>query len=258
MQVTLTVQGTLLKVKTTGDQPPQEEPSRRGEVCGFSKKSRKRLLELFARLTPRKKTTFITLTYPKEFPDAKQAKSHLRAFFERLRRHSQSACGVWRLEFQKRGAPHFHILLWGMEFVPKETIQAWWGEIIDYENPFTRIELIRSNRKVMSYVAKYVAKPTSESEAGEASGFNITPYLHAGRVWGCFREDLFPYDEEITAEAEMEPDAFLALREVAKTIYPNLYDEYPMSGFTLFMDNPMDFCKIAMEFALTHGCINAS
>lgn len=253
MKVTLSVQGTLLKVKTTSEQPPPDKTARRGAVCGFSKKSRKRLLELCARLMPVKKTVFITLTYPQEFPDAKTAKKHLRAFMERIRRRCETASGVWRLEFQKRGAPHFHILLWNCSFIPKEEIQQMWADIIDYATPFTRIELIRSNRKVMSYVAKYVAKPTSDSEGESERGFNITPYLHAGRVWGIFNGDYLPYDVESTATQEMEPEAFLALREIAKGIYPNLYDEYPMSGFTLFMDDPMDFVRQAFAFADAYG-----
>lgn len=241
MLVNVIMQGTLLKVKTSGHQPPPHEPPQRGEVSGFSKKSRKRLLELFASLEPIKKSVFITLTYPKEFPDVKTAKSHLRAFLERIRRLSASACGVWRLEFQKRGAPHFHLIMWRLPFIKKEDIQAWWGEIIGASSPFTRIELILNNKKLMSYCAKYIAKPTTTEELEGECGFNLNPYLHAGRVWGCFRKELFPFAEPITAEIEMEPEIFLALREVAKTIYPKLYDEYPYTGFTLFMADPIKF-----------------
>jgi len=252
-KIVIESQGSLLKVKTTGGAAPDHEYAKRGEVVGFSKKSRKRLLELFASLKPVKKTTFITLTYPQEFPDARKSKCHLRAFLERLRRNSNTASGVWRLEFQKRGAPHFHLILFGCDFIPKEAIQTWWAEIIDYPHPFTRIELILSHRKVMSYVAKYVAKPTSESEEGGDGGFNIVPYLHAGRVWGCFRKELFPFDEKYTVESEVDEDVWFGMREVAKQIYPNLFDMYPNSGFTLFMEAPETFIDQVLQWFEENG-----
>lgn len=250
--------------------PPNTEPPKRGKVTGFSRKSRKNLLELFASLKPQKKTVFITLTYPAKFPDPKTAKAHLRAFIERLRRLSDTACGVWRLEFQKRGAPHFHLLMWGLPFIAKEDIQKMWGDIIDHAKPFTRIELILTSRKVMMYVSKYVAKAAAPKAQ---CGFNNEPYPHAsdsaavdgepdasldtssqyqsdpdsalyadaGRVWGCFRKEIFPFDEEIITEVEIEPSQFFALRAVAKAVFPGLNDEYPMTGFTLFVSDAYEW-----------------
>src|SRR5512146_128055 len=54
--------------------------------------------------------SMITLTYPNEFPvSGKVCKQHLDAMLKALKRK----CGdglqyLWFLEFQKRGAPHFH------------------------------------------------------------------------------------------------------------------------------------------------------
>lgn len=276
MKTILKVQGQLVKVKTPKLPKENYEPPKRGKVTGFSRKSRKRLLELFASLKPQKKTVFITLTYPATFPDAKAAKAHLRAFLERLRRLSDTACGVWRLEFQKRGAPHFHLIMWNLPFIAKETIQQMWGEIIDHAKPFTRIELILTSRKVMSYVSKYVAKATALKAQ---RGFNHEPYPHAGasaaengepdasqetgsqfesdpnsdlyesagRVWGCFNKDLFPFDEPVEIEIEMKPAQFLALRAVAKACFPGLNDEYPFTGFSLFVNDAYEWIDTLQE-----------
>jgi hypothetical protein len=55
---------------------------------------------------------FVTLTYPGEYPgDGRLVKGHLRAFRERWERHYGSVEGVWKMEFQRRGAPHFHLAM---------------------------------------------------------------------------------------------------------------------------------------------------
>jgi hypothetical protein len=57
----------------------------------------------------------VTLTYPGEWlsvaPNGRAAKAHLRALQLRWRRRwGAPLVGIWKLEFQRRGAPHFHIL----------------------------------------------------------------------------------------------------------------------------------------------------
>lgn len=84
----------------------------RGDVHEFSRKSRQRLAFIAAN-TDVKFLTMITLTYPGEYStDGRQVKANLKAFLEWLTRdlgHRPSY--LWFIEFQERGAPHFHILL---------------------------------------------------------------------------------------------------------------------------------------------------
>jgi len=187
--------------------------SKRGQVLTFSRKSRKRILEKCARLDLRgvikfKPIIFVTLTYAAYFPTPAIAKNHLRAFLERIRRLSPNTSGVWRLELQERGAPHFHVIFFGLPYIPKAELQAMWGDIIgieywDYSQafpraPMTRIEAISNARRAMAYISKYVAKEINPS------GFNNLPYLHAlvhspekapklGRVWGVFNGKCLPF-----------------------------------------------------------------
>lgn len=231
MDVRISTQGSLLKVKVPKTEHNNKGGGIRGEVSGFSPKSRKRLLELFATLDLKKGCVFITLTYPAHYPNAKRAKNDLRAFFERLRRLQPQCAAIWRLEFQERGAPHFHLLVFNLPFLPKEEIQRWWSEIIDYDRPFTRIELIRDSKKSIGYVAKYVAKPTPEVN----SGFNYETYLHAGRTWGCFQKSKLPFGERTAITADLDSDTLWLLKEAAKTVYPALPDWQLTAGFTLFL-----------------------
>jgi len=54
--------------------------------------------------------SMLTLTYPAEFPmNGRKVKCHLESFSAAYR-STFTGRAVWWLEFQKRGAPHFHIL----------------------------------------------------------------------------------------------------------------------------------------------------
>jgi len=119
---------------------------------------------------------FLTLTYPQWYPSPKRAKDHLRAFLERLRRKlpDNKIWAVWKIEPQQRGAPHFHLMIFGLPFISKETIANWWAEVLQVvENPFTRIEAMSSRNQTLHYVSKYVSKDA------DFSGFNPPTKPHA-------------------------------------------------------------------------------
>ena len=90
---------------------PEAEGRRKGEtIKEFSHQSRYRLY-LLIRNCGIVFYSMITVTYPMEFPsDGKLVKKHLHQFCVWLRKTFYGIRGVWFLEFQMRGAPHFHII----------------------------------------------------------------------------------------------------------------------------------------------------
>lgn len=97
-----------------------DEPE--GIIRGWSARSRARMvatmaeLDLAPLLWAEGEPAMVTLTYPGDWetvaPDGPTAKAHLRAFFERYKRAwGENWRGIWKLEFQRRGAPHFHLLM---------------------------------------------------------------------------------------------------------------------------------------------------
>lgn len=202
-----------LKVYSPASHKPHRTASTRGKVTTFTKRSRKRLIEKFNRLDIKHRPVFITLTYPAVYPHPRRAKSDLRCLLKRISRHYPDAImsGIWRMEFQQRGAPHFHIIVFGMPFLMKETLQQMWSDVIhdDTGKVFTRIEQVKGVRHMMAYVSKYVAK------VSPGGGFNYVPYLSSpenddtdndtdndndgeggesiGRWWGVWNEDNLPY-----------------------------------------------------------------
>jgi hypothetical protein len=90
----------------------------RDRVRGFSRTSRRNLLTRLASINRgafkafRGRILFVTLTYPKQYPeDPELCKRHLKALRKRLQRKFKSFAAFWRLGIQKRGAWHFHLLL---------------------------------------------------------------------------------------------------------------------------------------------------
>jgi hypothetical protein len=79
-----------------------------------------------------------TLTYPGDWetvvPDAETAKKHLRAFQKRYERaFGEKLTAIWKMEFQRRGAVHFHVFM-NMRIQKKE-FEKWlsltWTEIVN-------------------------------------------------------------------------------------------------------------------------------
>jgi hypothetical protein len=86
----------------------------RGKIRKFSKSSQKRLARIISNNAERFRY-FFTVTYRMNHRDCKISKAHIDRFLTRFRKACGSIVGyVWVLEFQKRGAVHFHI--WFDEF----------------------------------------------------------------------------------------------------------------------------------------------
>lgn len=177
-QVRVAAQGHLYKVRVCRQDAGRTGGGIRGLVEGFSRGSRKRLLELMSRLDfqylPGGLCVYVTVTYPADYPSDRYAKRHhMRAFFERVRRRwRSSAAGIWRMEHQGRGAPHFHILLWGVPPIAVELLRSWWAGIIGYLGPYelqVDSQVLTDWRQVMSYVGKYVAKVVAEISSPAAT-----------------------------------------------------------------------------------------
>lgn len=231
------------------DQKPVR--GKRGSVSTFSRASRTRLFDLFHRLDIKRKPIFVTLTYGKEYPDARTAKNHLRTLLERIRRRmdGMEVSAVWRLEFQERGAPHFHIIFFDLPYIDKLTWQYWWEEITGTPEPFTRVERVRSHKQIMAYVSKYVAK----LDPAEKTGFISLTYLHAyqqkygdviGRVWGVFQRQHLPYAERFVYERELNMAEYAKFHACAIAAYPPIA-EYLSLGFRLYVPDALRWKQIA-------------
>lgn len=158
----------------------------RGQVQGFSFRSRSRLMAKISQLRKHHMPLFVTLTYPDQYPvEWEEFKADLHRFMVALTKKYPKAGLIWKLEFQKRGAAHYHCMVWGVELeVAQDYIPKLWHKIAGHKDEnhllFHQgklagsrqcVEAVRSWHGVKSYASKYLAKLDERTE-------------RTGRFWG--------------------------------------------------------------------------
>lgn len=177
-------------VRRTGGRRNHDPPPR-GDVVHFSYKARQRLAFVAAN-TPVRFLTMITLTYPSEYSnDGLAVKRHFREFLQFCRRDLGTPFYLWFLEFQRRGAPHLHLLLdWplprsrqAVQAVRFRVASTWYRIVGSGDEKHlaagTRTERLRSSEGGARYAVKYACKMRQK----------VVPvqYQNVGRFWGCSR-----------------------------------------------------------------------
>jgi len=174
--------------------PPYPNRQRvRGEVREFSADSRARLNWVATQADVEWKS-MITLTYAKHYPKKfKDFKADLNYFLVAMRRRLVPVKYLWFMEFQSRGAVHFHILL------TKPPVRAHWeylspkwcgcvigwggkAEWARWFNSFNRGKFwIEADKPggLARYASKYALKIDQKKLPDSITG--------AGRFWGCSR-----------------------------------------------------------------------
>lgn len=159
----------------------------RGEITEWSDSSRRNFRNTLARIDPARMVDSldVTLTYPGDWrayvQDGQQAKRQLRQFAHRWAYAYGWPAWVWKLEFQRRGAPHFHLWVSKPPEVPLEAIrvfvaEAWW-EVV-HDRPIedapkvdqahllagTAVAKVRSTLGFSSYFAGYLGSKKADQE----------------------------------------------------------------------------------------------
>lgn len=185
----------------------------RQAITGFSGRSRNGLLHLVnsfdRRVLEPSWFRFVTLTYPEAYPGVRSAKRDLDTLLKRFFREFGPRGLLWKLEPQRRGAPHFHllVLMGRVEDLPGET-EWWanaWADVVGSEDPNHRrwhlgqlgagnvpcVALPREWNGVLSYVGKYLGKTFEGCSTDLPVGWD-----RPGRFWGVRHRALLPVDVE--------------------------------------------------------------
>jgi hypothetical protein len=241
--------------------------AKRGRIREFSTRSRLGLQLLAANLQAvvKKPDLMVTLTYPAEWrsvttdftcccesaegcsdvpcicdfsPSGKVAKRHLDLFQKRMTRYLKTfgvsgwGC-LWFLEFQKRGAPHFHLLFFGFGFklFDLAVFQKWlsqsWADIVSHAdsaefqkhlNAGTKAEWCRKEH--FGYALKYASKLEQKSVPFE--------FADIGRFWGCWNSPLgAPVVRSLYIAAH-------TLRNIGEALFPLICKHSPQFAIKLF------------------------
>lgn len=178
---------------------------KRADIALFSKKSLYRMLFLVRESTI-EFLSLLTLTYPNPFLfTGQEVKKHLNAVLTWLRRQVDISY-VWFLEFQQRGAPHYHVLLSERPYKAiREDLAHRWSKIVGkgaeeqhkvyqvHKHPASW-EDIRHPDGAARYVAKYAAKQ-DQKDVPEW-------YQGVGRFWAASLDVRRSIPDPVTVEIE--------------------------------------------------------
>jgi hypothetical protein len=160
--------------------------AKRGNVIGFSSRASRRLRWAIEN-TPQllsEGALFVSLTYPSVYPkDGREVKRHLDIFGKRCIRIK--AFFAWVLEYQSRGAPHFHLLARFPESWEIAQTREWiarnWFEVVascdeKHLQAGTSVEVARNRNGVGFYLSGYLGKESQKTVPEDVT--------LPGRMWG--------------------------------------------------------------------------
>lgn len=165
----------------------------RGKVgASWSQQSRVRMIKTNEAVDWEKLGTllFVSLTYHYCPSTGAEAKRHLMAFKRRFERRYGLAQASWKLEFQRRGVPHFHLLMKCPEGETNVSMREWiaqaWWEVCgkqsdEHLTAGTEVDYWRSERSPGGYFAKYGTAKGKEYQNNAPEGWA------PGRWWGLWR-----------------------------------------------------------------------
>ena len=100
---------------------------------------------------------FLTLTFSDNMTNVKECNVFFKAFIRKLKnKYNKNLKYLAVIEFQKRGAVHYHVLL-NIPFVPHKELQDLWG------NGFVFINAINHVDNIGAYILKYITKDNNDS-----------------------------------------------------------------------------------------------
>ena len=186
-------------------------------ITEWSRKSRAAMCRTFAELdyTPLvecgRVPGMVTLTYPGDWesvaPDGASVKHHMMLWRKRFQREwGEPARYIWKLEFQRRGAPHIHLWMAPPYGVGRSgrTFRDWlsqeWADVVAHPDPEQRARHLLAGTAVdilnglracdPKRLAIYFTKHSSPNKLGNKEYQHIVPEAWRqpgrgpGRFWG--------------------------------------------------------------------------
>lgn len=111
---------------------------------------------------------FITLTFKENITDLKSANYEFKKFKQRLEYEiGYKLQYLAVIEFQKRGAIHYHVIMFNCPYVKNKDLNSIWG------NGYVKINKINHVDNVGAYITKYMTKDSNDNRLiGEKMWFS--------------------------------------------------------------------------------------
>ena len=140
---------------------------------------------------------FCTLTYKDNMQDLEKSRKHLQYFFQKLHKDYSNLKYLWVMEYQERGAIHFHILL-NINLPIKHLNGRKSKEHKELENNFNKkywsrgfidLKVLDDNYQAGRYIATYLVKDLLELDLEGYRVYSYSKNLNKPRVSKIFIPD---------------------------------------------------------------------
>jgi len=207
------------------------------KITHFSTNSRRKLSKHLCRIRfdQYKHRLFCTFTFHDVWPKNQTGlKNILDKFSKRLNRLYDEVAFVWKLEYQKRGAPHMHYFVLIKKYMgykerqnfARDIKKAWTESVGDTDREFIQMSVdireVANNHKTANYLTKYIAKVDG-----------LVPEHHFGRFWAIsnnLNENpliVLPVTEDFYFNAK---NRFLGFLKQKYKLDENQYDRIAMNN----------------------------
>ena len=213
------------------------------EITHWSRKSRANMCRSLAEYdyTPivarGRIPAMVTLTYPGDWevvaPRGRDVKRHLANWRKRFEREwAEKLCFIWKLEFQRRGAPHFHLWMTPPTTAGRSGLmfRQWcshaWADVVDHPDDEQRRLHVLAGTAVDTLegiracdpkrLAIYFTKHSSPNTNGDKEYQHIVPAAWRGsgngpgRFWGVAGL------KKVTASVEIELSDYIRARRIVR------------------------------------------
>lgn len=127
-----------------------KEVERREDNLNRTKKSIKRLINSNPDMI-----RFHTLTFAENLTNVKKANYKFKKFVQRLKYQYGDFKYLCVIEFQKRGAVHYHYVT-NLPYIPSHKLENIWG------NGFIKVKKLKNVDNIGAYISKYLGKETHQ------------------------------------------------------------------------------------------------
>ncbi|MGH1488203.1 MAG: rolling circle replication-associated protein [Acidimicrobiales bacterium] len=226
-----------IEIDEEGNVVPSK-PVVREPITEFSRKSRTRLIRRCLSIPwgeyvePDERIHVVTLTAPADylavFKDHKDGYKALRSFQDRLRYATgRKARGFWKLEFQRRGAPHWHLILITPRYIDGQRLTQWlsqaWYEAVgsgveSHLRAGTNVDIEQSLQasdalRLALYFAGYSTRKDKEYQHQVPEEGWVDENGSTGRFWGYFGVKPAEVEVRITPDDLIQTKRLLRARE---------------------------------------------
>lgn len=245
----LHTRGKSIKIKMYGaTRKSRSSFSPRGLISSFTAAARNRLLHKLASIVALP-GSFTTLTYHNHQLTAAESKVHLDTFLKRFKRRFPNSSLCWKLEYQKRGMPHYHMIVWfapgefpGPDLYRRWLSRTWW----DVTGRFSDAHFKAGTQHIEPwgqwhrYLAKYVSK------------LDIPPEeTHPGRFWGFHNRACVPFAD--SKNLYLSPSDWARVRRWCNRITKRKTNRISASFLMIYADTAQKITDWLISHGLHHN-----